>query len=64
MGSAEKFSSQSQTHGSAGKQQHEDREEIMQRVLQQVLEAEKGQKKKRVRYLDDKALYDASNPKH
>lgn len=34
---------------------------MMHRLLAKVMESEKGGKNKKVRYLDDKALYDDSN---
>lgn len=61
MRSAEGFAQASATHGSSEKQ--EDREEVIQRLLNKVVAGEKNGKKK-VKYLDDKALYDDTNTRH
>jgi hypothetical protein len=37
---------------------------MFQRLLAKAMEGEKGGNKKKVRYLDDKALYDDSNTRH
>jgi hypothetical protein len=42
----------------------EDHREVIERLLSKANDTEKGGKKKKVRYLDDRALYDDSNTRN